>query len=259
MEKKKIFISHIGEEASLGTVLKDWIESTFSGNCDVFLSSDIDNIPAGTQWLEEIDEALNDSDVLIVLCSRNSITRPWINFEAGCGWIKRVPIISICYLGVNKSTLPEPLSRFQNLNLDDDNFVSDLFSSFKKHFNLTRIPKIDQNQMKKELKDALNHIESEESELIPEETLEKEPIHEVKNALPAEADRILSYLSSNAREENYVSNLSRFFGMKEEKMNYFLDLLIDHDLIDYHLNMMRPTVYTLSRVGRKYLVEIGLL
>ena len=33
----KVFISHIAEEAALASVLKDWIESTFLGQVDVFV------------------------------------------------------------------------------------------------------------------------------------------------------------------------------------------------------------------------------
>jgi hypothetical protein len=54
----KLFISHISEEASLALVLKDWIESSFAGQCQVFVSSDKDDIPAGSRWLDEIDKAL---------------------------------------------------------------------------------------------------------------------------------------------------------------------------------------------------------
>ncbi|HYR02507.1 MAG TPA: toll/interleukin-1 receptor domain-containing protein, partial [Syntrophobacteria bacterium] len=84
----RVFISHISEEAPLAHVLKDWIESSFAGQCDVFVSSDKDDIPAGSKWLEEIESALGSASALIVLCSPSSLSRPWISFETGCGWIK---------------------------------------------------------------------------------------------------------------------------------------------------------------------------
>ena len=33
----KVFISHIAKEVALASVLKDWIESTFLGQVDVFV------------------------------------------------------------------------------------------------------------------------------------------------------------------------------------------------------------------------------
>ena len=53
-----IFMSHITEEAPIAEVLKDWIESSFLGQCEVFVSSDRDSMPAGSKWLEEIDQEI---------------------------------------------------------------------------------------------------------------------------------------------------------------------------------------------------------
>ena len=35
----KVFISHVSEEAPLALVLKEWIENSFLGQVDVFVSS----------------------------------------------------------------------------------------------------------------------------------------------------------------------------------------------------------------------------
>ena len=76
----KIFISHISEEAPIALVLKNWIESSFIGQCDVFVSSDLDDIPAGSKWLKKIEQALDSAVVIVVLCSPLSLLKPWINF-----------------------------------------------------------------------------------------------------------------------------------------------------------------------------------
>src|ERR1044072_1906616 len=108
----KIFLSHISEEAPLAKVLKEWIESTFAGQCEVFVSSDKSSNPPGSRWLDLIDSALTDSKAFIVLCSPSSLRRPWINFETGCGWIKRVPVIPLCHSGQKSGQLPMPISLF---------------------------------------------------------------------------------------------------------------------------------------------------
>ena len=59
-------------------------------------------MPAGSKWLEEIDQALAAAVVLLVLCSPASLRRPWINFETGCGWIKRVPCHSYLSFWANE-------------------------------------------------------------------------------------------------------------------------------------------------------------
>ncbi len=111
------FISHIKEEAGIALKLKECIESTFAGQVEVFVSSDVRDLPAGSKWLTEIDAALNSSLVFLVLCSKNSLKRPWINVEMGCVWIKGVPIIPLCHSGQTKGELPSPISSFQALEM----------------------------------------------------------------------------------------------------------------------------------------------
>jgi hypothetical protein len=101
-----IFISHISEEAPVAHTLKDWIESTFPERCAVFVSSDIRDIPAGSRWLEEIEQALGAARVLLVVCSPLSLTRPWINVETGCALIKRVPVVPALPLGTATESAP---------------------------------------------------------------------------------------------------------------------------------------------------------
>ena len=54
-----IFISHISEETSIAEILKDWIESTFLGQCEVFASSDTEDLPVGDTLIGETDQALD--------------------------------------------------------------------------------------------------------------------------------------------------------------------------------------------------------
>src|SRR5450432_37671 len=39
-----------------------------------------------------------------------SVKRPWINFEAGSGWIRDIPVIPLCHSGMAPSALPVPLN-----------------------------------------------------------------------------------------------------------------------------------------------------
>lgn len=87
--KLKIFISHISEEAELAKLLQEHIDRDFLGLLELFVSSDLASISAGSQWLQEIGRALKDAKIELLLCSKRSIQRPWINFEAGAAWVNR--------------------------------------------------------------------------------------------------------------------------------------------------------------------------
>jgi len=153
-----IFISHIAEETSIADVLKDWIESTFLGQSEVFASSNTDDLPAGNKWIEEIDQVLDSAVVFLVLCSPASLKRPWIHLETGWGWVKGLPIILICHSGQKKDHLPSPISTLKALEVDSGDFVSDLFTTLAKHLGFAKFPRIDQDAMRHELTAAIEAI-----------------------------------------------------------------------------------------------------
>lgn len=156
----KVFVSHISKEKKLAMVFKGWIETTFLGKISVFVSSDPQNIPLGNKWREDITSALDESKLLIILYSPISRNRPWISFEAGCGWIKRIPVIPICHSSLKLKQIGEPISSFQGIELDDKEFTDKFFAAIAKHSGFAKVPKIDKNQFLKEIKEALDSFDS---------------------------------------------------------------------------------------------------
>ena len=152
----KVFISHITEEAALASVLKDWIESTFLGQVDVFVSGQ--DVSSGEQWFRRLGEELTDAKSMLVLCSAKSVSRPWINFEAGAGHVKGVPVIPICYGGVSKDTLPAPLLFFQALDVRAEDFGIRVIGDLAKHLGYARTPLIRHEEMTADLEKALSHL-----------------------------------------------------------------------------------------------------
>jgi len=153
-----IFISHISEETSIAEIFKDWIESTFLGQCEVFASSDKADLPAGNKWIGEIDQALDSAVAFLVLFSPTSVKRPWVNFQTGWGWIRGLPIILICHSGMKKDDLPPRISSIQSLEIDSDTFVSGLFGRLAEHLGFSKFPRIDQDAMVRELDAALRSL-----------------------------------------------------------------------------------------------------
>lgn len=127
MEKPKVFISHITEERELAKILKDEINKVFLGLPEIFVSSDRESISIGTKWLDEIDHALQGAQIMLLLCSENSIRRPWINFEAGAGWIKNIPVVPICHTNLKPINLPIPLNMLQGIEATDKEGLQKIF------------------------------------------------------------------------------------------------------------------------------------
>ncbi|MBI2219061.1 MAG: toll/interleukin-1 receptor domain-containing protein [Candidatus Rokubacteria bacterium] len=80
-----VFISDIHEEQRVAqavqALLKQHLQPLVPNG--VFLSADDWQVFAGEVWLERIRHELQEASVIVLMLSPESVTRPWINFEAG--------------------------------------------------------------------------------------------------------------------------------------------------------------------------------
>lgn len=139
MAAMQIFISHISEEREYAQRLKTIIQEDFLGLVEPFASSDIDGIEAGQRWLDAIKNAMKSATLVIVLCSRSSLTRPWVNFEVGAAWIQELPIVPLCHLGLTAKELPAPLSFYQAVEAAGIYGLERLYDSIAKAVDV-RVP-----------------------------------------------------------------------------------------------------------------------
>ena len=128
MAKHKMFISHVSEEAPLAVILKSHLSQDFLGLVDIFVSSDLESISAGANWLDSIKAALSESSALLALCSRASLNRAWVNFEVGAAWIKPIPIVPICHSGLLPRELPIPFSTMQGIQANTEQGLKRVYS-----------------------------------------------------------------------------------------------------------------------------------
>ena len=142
MQKPLIFISHIADEREVAMALKQSVNEAFIGLIDVFVSSDPNSLAMGQRWLDEITHGLKNCSIEIVLASPASIRRPWINFEAGAGWVRDIPVIPICHSGMTPDTLPPPLKSLQSGLATDAEQMGNLFAVLAKMLGANR-PAVD--------------------------------------------------------------------------------------------------------------------
>ena len=149
----RVFLSHISEEASLGATLKQWIQSTFLGQIDVFFSTE--DLNPGTEWFDEIDQAMSKADVLLILASPQSLKRPWINFEAGLAWARRIDIFPLCHSGQHRGQLPAPYSKFQAVDLQSVSSLKGLFQRLGEKIGASKLPRISYETLVTEIEAAI--------------------------------------------------------------------------------------------------------
>jgi len=138
----KIFVSHISEEAALAKLFKAKIEESFLSMVDVFVSSDANSIAPGSNWLDKVLEAIRSSEAMLTFCSSRSITRPWINIEAGAGLARRLRIVPICHSGLHPRDLPLPLNVLQGIEASDATQLASLFQFFADKLG-SDVPRLD--------------------------------------------------------------------------------------------------------------------
>jgi hypothetical protein len=124
--KPVIFISHIHEHRQLGTAIKEEIAGLLLGGVDFFVSSDGVSIVGGDRWLDQVETALNNAAIVLVLCSPDSVHRPWVNFEAGGAWMAKKRVVPLCCGGLRPSDLPQPLASRQAYDITSPEDLKDL-------------------------------------------------------------------------------------------------------------------------------------
>jgi TIR domain/CHAT domain len=132
MPKPKVFVSHISQEAALADVLQKHIKRDFLGLIDVYVSSDGASIEAGEDWLQSVKVALKKAKAVVVLCSKESIGRPWVNFEAGGAWLQGVPIIPVCHTDLRPEDIPLPLKLLQAVDASRPDDLKRLYARLAK-------------------------------------------------------------------------------------------------------------------------------
>lgn len=121
-----VFLSHASPEASMAVALKALVAKALGGKVDIFLSSDAESIACGTRWPDKIEYALRRCHVQLVLCSPRSVSRPWISFETGVCWARRISVIPLCHSGLDRGKLQPPLNVLQALNISDREALADM-------------------------------------------------------------------------------------------------------------------------------------
>lgn len=137
MDKPTIFISHITEEKEIAKALKGFLEKKFLRTVNVFASSHEESIKLGDDWLNTIKKSMKECQLIIMICSPISITRPWVNFEAGAGWVKDIPVIPLCHSGLTPGKLPVPINSFQGGLLSSSDDIKKLFNRVAEILNIT--------------------------------------------------------------------------------------------------------------------------
>jgi len=138
INKPSVFISHANEDAVLARAIKTQIDNVFEKKVNVFVSSI--TISPGSDWFDKILGSLTENDAFIVLVTSYSEKRPFVWFEIGFSWLRRLnnkcEIYAICAPPIDHGNLPEPLCRLQAISLAEEDRTTAFFEKLTKQFKL---------------------------------------------------------------------------------------------------------------------------
>lgn len=138
MSKPTLFFSHSSKDKDVILSIKNKLDSATGGVMDIFMSSDGQSIPFGTNWIHKIEEGLQAAKIMFVFVTENSISSGWIYFEAGYAYSKGIQVIPIG-IGVDIGSLKAPLNLLQGFNISSEdslnNFITIINRTFDYHFS----------------------------------------------------------------------------------------------------------------------------
>jgi hypothetical protein len=127
-DKSRVFISYAGKDEARAELLYKKLQAE---GFEPWM--DVKHLSADENWLQGIERALENSDYLVTLVSKNSLdTRGFTEKEMKfvLDLLDQRPRQNIHIISalLDDAQIPEPLTKFQKVNLSDDNGFSDLIS-----------------------------------------------------------------------------------------------------------------------------------
>lgn len=137
MGKPTLFFSHSSKDKDIILSIKNKLDLATGGVMDIFMSSDGQSIPFGTNWIHKIEEGLQTAQIMFVFVTENSISSGWIYFEAGFAYSKGIQVIPVG-IGIDIGGLKAPLNLLQGFNITSadslNNFITIINRTFSYKF-----------------------------------------------------------------------------------------------------------------------------
>jgi TIR domain len=187
-EHTDIFVSHAAVDQEIAAAIKTHLKAAFP-TIDSFVSSDPEDLPPGSPWVEKILKALAEAKLVLAVTTERGLSRKWVWFESGRTWHSGIECVPCCLGKIRKSDLPTPFSFLQAINIDEEAGFSALIKKCGKTFDLS--PKaLEIGRIVEELRRVDVRAEERQRTLDDPDALE----------LQQEVDTVMQRLDTGSRE-----------------------------------------------------------
>lgn len=215
MSKPTLFFSHSSKDKEIVLSIKNKLDIATGGVMEIFMSSDGQSIPFGTNWIHKIEEGLQAAKIMFVFVTQNSISSGWIYFEAGYAYSKGIQVIPVG-IGVDIGALKAPLNLLQGFNILTEDSLNNFITVINRTFDYHFVSAFDYNDYIEVIKnyssEAFDTIKFEEAvnkaecEIYGEQTVNGE---KVKYNIDKFFEEIVTYLDANnisfSRDDKHIN------------------------------------------------------
>ncbi|EHI99775.1 hypothetical protein CDLVIII_3201 [Clostridium sp. DL-VIII] len=246
--KPTIFFSHSSKDRDSLMKLRELIEEKTGGTINIFMSSDGQSIPFGSNWMYKIEEGLKDAKIMFVFVTPKSIDTGWIYFEAGYAYSKGIEVIPIG-INIDIGSIKPPISLLQGFNLISEESINNIIHIINKKFDYSikaNFSRADFNQINYRsdetesligIKDSVDYITT---NVFSYKTIDKEVsidckklFEQIKDYL---AEKNVEFVSENNNVlanglKLYLNNQSNQLEFKMDAIGFFKQFALVNDII----------------------------
>jgi hypothetical protein len=135
--KPTLFISHSSADKDYLLLLKEFLLEKLGGTIEIFLSSDGQSIPFGSNWVHSVESALDRASVMFVAVSPMSFYSTWVPFEAGYAYARKIQVVPIAILGARLEKVPPPLGLLQGFNVSSNEGLNNIIAVVNRQYKFT--------------------------------------------------------------------------------------------------------------------------
>lgn len=133
MSKPVVFFSHTSKDKDMVLYIQNRIKEITGNAIDIFMSSDGQSIPFGTNWVHKVEEGLESAAIMFVFVTTSSVKSGWIFFEAGYAYSKGIKVIPVG-INIDMGSLRAPLNLLQGFNISSVDSLNNFISIINKQF-----------------------------------------------------------------------------------------------------------------------------
>ena len=254
----RVFLSWSGEASqTFASILHEWLPTVLQF-ADPWMSSE--DITKGTRWDAEMGQSLEETSYCIVCVTPGVQRKPWVNFEAGAvSKIVSKSYVSPLLLGVSIEELGGlPLSMFQCTRFNKAEVLKLLRS-----INSAAISSIPS----KRLKSSLDYSWAELRERVEgidlsgiEDPGDGDQEYEAESdLLDDRAEQILILVATSGGYEPTPADIAAHLDQQILVAQYHIDRLVKGGFLNEMIFVGPDPTYSITRTGRAYVVENGLV